>query len=290
MPLLKRNAPDDRTTRPWAGHPLADVLRVVAARDRRFHPPLTSAQPGQSIADLRSRIEQADGADRVDGLARRLADLSLAYRLGTVGAPAITTLAAMVRLPDLSEDNVLVDVSEGSRIDRFSFRRLTFFCLADDPAADHPDAVVVDSVVTLRERFYALYARAWLAELIDAVEQLSPLNEKALWGMVASGWASSAGHLAAATGHPRRAIADVLELLAGEPRTRRSSLAFYIDDRGAGAIVRHWRGVCCLTYRLAGNEMCEGECPLLPGGRLALEGAASAAGDAPGRDTLARDA
>jgi hypothetical protein len=191
----------------------------------------------------------------------------------------------MRRLPDLSAGNVLVDDSAGARIERFSLRSLRFFCLPDDPSADHPDAMVVDTADTLRERFHALYTRAWLADFIAALERLSPLNEKALWGMVASGWASSAGHLAAATGDPERAIADVDELLAGEPRTRRSTLAFYIDDRGAEATVRHWRGVCCLTYRLAGNEMCEGECPLLHGGRLALEGAANAA-----RAALVRDA
>jgi hypothetical protein len=267
-----------------AAHPLAPLFRVVATRERRFDPFRISDQPFRSITELRPWLGGTVGADGSDGLTRRIAGLSLAYRLGAIAAPAITTLAAMRRLPDLSAGNVLVDDSAGARIERFSLRSLRFFCLPDDPEVEHPDAMVVDTVDTLRERFHALYARAWLAELIEAVEQLSPLNEKALWGMVASGWASSAGHLAAAAGHPRRAITDVLELLAGEPRTRRSSLAFYIDDRGAGAIVRHWRGVCCLTYRLAGNEMCEGECPLLPGGRLVLEGAASAA-----RDALARD-
>ena len=70
------------------------------------------------------------------------------------------------------------------------------------------------------------------------------------------------------------AIEDVRDFLADLPRARPGTVAFYTEDHGCAVIPRHWRGVCCLTYRLTDAEMCEGECPLLPAGRLALEAAA----------------
>jgi len=145
-------------------HPLAHLFRVVAARERRFDPFRTSDQPFRLIAELRLELGGTVGADGSPGLTRRIAGLSLAYRLGAIAAPAITALAATRRLPDLSAGNVLVDDSAGARIERFSLRSLRFFCLPDDPDADHPDATVVDAADTLRERFHALYTRAWLAD------------------------------------------------------------------------------------------------------------------------------
>jgi hypothetical protein len=249
---------------------------MVAARERRFSPSIAAGRPYMAIPRFRDLIDPRAGSPRpTDGLIRRIEDLGLAYRLGLVASPAIVALGTSHRLPDLSEANVLFLAESNRQLNSFTYRTLGFACLPDDPDAGHEDATVIGTVAELRDRFHDVYTRGWLTDLILAIASTSPLNDKALWGMVASGWASAAGHIARAIEDPHAAIDELGRLLDGDPRTRRSLPAFYIENAEGETRLRHWRGVCCLNYRLVGQEMCEGECPLLPAGRIALRVPAS---------------
>jgi hypothetical protein len=248
------------------GHPLDSALRALAEREPRFD---QRPRPGQEYLPI-GEMPIGDGQDgQVDGLRRRVHDLSLAYRLGLIAAPAIVALVTAHRLPDLSADNVLIR-RQDERFAAFTLRSLAFACLPDDPDSSRHDATVAESTYELRARLHRSYTAGWLTKLVTAIAMASPLNEKALWGMVASGWAAGAGHAADIACDLRGAVWEVERLLDGNPRMGRVRPAFYEEPTLNGPRLRHWRAVCCLNYRLPQEVICEGECPLLPVGRDAL--------------------
>ena len=256
-------------------HPLRAALLAVAVRDGRFDSAGRSPERLRPVTEIWPGVERHLNAEGGDAVGRRITALSLAYRLGALGAPAIVAFLALDRLPDLRGENVLVEVGDTGRLERYAYGASRFFCLPDDPASAYPGAHVVPTKKRLREILVETYVDGWLEPLLGAVEQISPLNGKALWGMVASGWATSAAALAAVIGRSERAIGAVEAFIAADHRARRSSVAFYVESGPAGTAVRHWRGVCCLAYMQADMEKCPGECPLLPAGREALRRVAS---------------
>lgn len=241
-------------------HPLAVTLARI---------PVSTWQPTADIGTLEAgwfratemceneaRLDEAlalQAADHPNMEARTRASYLIGFYSWYLPAAAITALLAERRVPDLSPENVALQLStiqwqdgeysgESQRLDvRFLSGR--FAALPDDPDANHPDALILPNETALRE---------WLRNTIEAhftpmIEQLfakTRLGRQAQWNLVADACAA----LFLGSG----------ELVSDQPHGEAQGLAFvkapgsHMENPKTGYFTLEYEGHC-ETYRARGG-------------------------------------
>jgi hypothetical protein len=178
-----------------------------------------------------------------------------------VGGPAIACYVLSRRVPDISPENVALrhDADEG--LWEAALLRGRFAALPQDPAAGHPDAVVLDGESALldwmRERLVA-----GIEPLLDAVRRHARVGKRGAWARV-SDYAADAFLMAGwDTEDQARCAADAEAFVASPNSPLRGKTGFFVvEHRGRrGAFIT--RGVCCQGYKDPEHGNCD-SCPML---------------------------
>jgi hypothetical protein len=270
------------TTNSDPSAPLAATLARVAALDpHSLAAGLGDPEPGWFLA---AALCDAASGRLAEGLAhatrrhpnaeRRAAGAFFVghYAWYLAGA-AIGSYLAERRIPDLSPANVALrystytwhagDQSGQAESMEVRFVRGHFAALADDPAAAHPDAVLLPSAPALRD---------WLREaleqhmdpLIDAVHVSTRLGKRAQWNLVADSCARLFQHAGQHLGEAPRGCAEGLAFIQSPASPMRASHTRYLmlECNGHSDTFVE-RGGCCLYYRVEPGHNCS-TCPLRP--------------------------
>jgi hypothetical protein len=271
-----------QTTNTDQSAPLAATLARAAALDAHtFAADLGDPEPGWFAA---TALYAADGTHLTEGLAHAIRQYPNADRR-TAGAffvghyawylagAAICAYLAERRIPDLSPEHVALRYStytwqagdqsgEVESMDvRFVHRH--FAALADDPAAAHPDAVLLPTSSTLRDWLREALEQH-IAPLINAVHTLTRLGKRAQWNLVADSCARLFQYAGQRLGDEPRSCAEGLAFIQSPASPMRASHTRYLTLECNGhhnTFVE--RGGCCLYYRVAPGQNCS-TCPLRP--------------------------
>jgi hypothetical protein len=137
----------------------------------------------------------------------------------------------------------------------------TFWCLPSDPAAGHPDALVVPDDAALG----AVLRREVVSHADRFLRVYGPLvrfGRRTLWAAVTDALDTSLLLAGRSFGSVQAGVADARLVLAQrvEPLTSGSTTCAVVDDRGR----THWtrrRGSCCFFYALSGVDEPCATCP-----------------------------
>jgi hypothetical protein len=169
------------------------------------------------------------------------------------GAATAVPTAALVlerRLPDPAGELWFHRREEGW-FDRVAFEGTGVFATSADPAASHPDVVVVATADLPRVFARGLVDR--LTPVLDAVRGAAPFGRSGLWGGVADELASAALGAARAagtdTGDAWRLAEAVTDAIAEERRWLRARPRPFAVTTGRGTTAFIVRGTCCLYYK-----------------------------------------
>ncbi len=137
-------------------------------------------------------------------------------------------------------------------LDRVWLGSARTWLLSTDPAAGHPDAVVVSSVHELRN-LLADQLAALLAPVFGAIRQRAPFGVIGMWGQLVDGLYSLALWLAHQSGADQRAAWDeagaVVDALAERVHQVRVRPRLFPVRTGAEERLFPVRGTCCLWYK-----------------------------------------
>ncbi len=133
--------------------------------------------------------------------------------------------------------------------------------LPDDPAASHPNAVVVADAAALQTTFRTIL-QSHCAALITALRPHTTLPAQSLWRLATDRCAGVIIFLCQLLGVPERAEAIVTALVSSPTSsfTPTTGVACYTLQGVPQWILR--RSGCCLVYKLPGSPYCT-TCPLL---------------------------
>jgi hypothetical protein len=125
------------------------------------------------------------------------------------------------------------------------------------------DGVAVDGTRTVVEGATTVQLEAALAShtelVVTAMRAVTPLGERAIRALTADAYAGAIQWAGQAAGDEARAIELASSMLRG-PAWRWRGAFVVLRVAGSAATVQE-RGSCCLSYRCAGEEPCDG-CPL----------------------------
>ena len=200
------------------------------------------------------------------------------YLVGEFGyhipAIAITTYLAENRVPDLSLGNLALRLGKytwhegeaSGEAERLEVRFLSgrFAALPDDPAANHPDAVIVPDTDALREWLRASL-ETQLTLLIERIHSLTRLGRQAQWCLVADACAVLFLHQGRALKDEARGQAEGLAFVkaAGSPMSSSQTGYFTLQYHEHMDTFRR-RGGCCRYYTVAEEARKCGSCVLRP--------------------------
>ncbi len=178
-------------------------------------------------------------------------------------ASAVACYLTERRLPALGAGNVAVHPRDG-----VAFLSPRCYVLPDDPAAYHPEAVVLDDEGALRARLVGQLEADHAAPLFATLRTVAPYSVTAMRANYLDRLASAVLWVSEELGKPDLARHEVPALVAlANPRTRTGLLE--VEEAGQrGVFLR--RGGCCLNYRLSGKEKCDTCCLRPLDERLAL--------------------
>lgn len=169
-----------------------------------------------------------------------------------VVAPTVSAMVLDARCPSPDAENLAIRLGDDGSVERYGLREPTATVLPADPAAEHPDSVVVPDEAALVD-WWAVRAAETLTPLLAAVRARSPFGLRALWGGLAdevTGVALWIGQLAhrdpTSVWSLGSQLVDSLAMYApvSLPRARPFPVSGY----------QHWfqvRATCCLYYRSA---------------------------------------
>lgn len=182
-----------------------------------------------------------------------------------LGVPAYTGTLLFHRrrqVPGLGPERLAFRLREGN-LHAILLRPGPFYCLPDDPDAEHPDATVVDDedalAAVLRSQVIDHAAR-----FLGVYGPTVPFGPRTLWGAVTDVLDTGLLLAGRSTGNEEAGVADARLVLAHryEPLRSASTIRTVIDERGR----THWtrqRSSCCFYYALPGvSEPCA-TCPRL---------------------------
>jgi hypothetical protein len=257
------------THSPQELHPLAATLSRIAELDTLSQAEMGELEPGWFLAtdflsETSTMFEQglARQAGRHPTMKQRTRG---SYFIGEyawyVPAAAVATYLAERRVPDMSPENLALrfntytwhEDGESGEAERIDVRFLSgrFAVLPDDPAADHPDAIILPDENALRD-WLRTTLEAHMTPLIERNYAVTRLGRQAQWCLVAD--ATAALFLYAGQGdrnEPRRqqeglAFVKVLGSPMKNPRT-----GFVTLQYGDHCDTFRARGGCCLYYTVA---------------------------------------
>lgn len=250
-------------------HPLAQTLSRMIAINEYFYADLGSIESGWFLGTA-LLDEKAPALE--EALARQAvqhpnmeARTRGSYLIGEyswyVPAVAVTAYLAERRVPDLSLDNLALrfgkytwhEGGESGEAERIEVRFLggRFAALPDDPAANHPDAVIVPDHNALRE-WLRITLEAHLTPLIEHINARTRLGRHAQWCLVADSCAALFLHGGQSLEDELRGKAEALAFVKAHgspmknPKTDFVSLQ-YLEHRETFRT----RGGCCRYYTVA---------------------------------------
>ncbi len=175
-------------------------------------------------------------------------------------APAVAAFLAERRLPDLHAGNVAFRYDERGALD-LAFAGSRLDALPDDPAAGHPDVVVVPTEDAMLARMRDALAGSHLSALIPALRDLRVRRGKrALWLVAVDVISESFLLVGRDLGREPESRAFAERLLGG-PLPLSGPTNYFIPKNGGAPETTRTRNVCCLYYKL-GNGACA-TCPRL---------------------------
>jgi hypothetical protein len=161
------------------------------------------------------------------------------------------------RVPRLSPDAVAFHThpTEGW-VDAVALLRPEFWCLPDDPDAEHPDAQVLADEQVLAQRLRS-EVTAHAGRFIATLAPLVRLGRRSLWGAVTDTLDSAPWACGNELGREAAGVADSRLLLDRRhpPLTAASGTYEVIDHHGRRWWSRH-RQTCCFFYRMPSTETC----------------------------------
>lgn len=269
------------TTLALSGSPLAVTLDRVGALSEGLTAELGPLDAGWLPA---AALLDPDSPELAEALAQSVARypgaeprVSGAFFINTYAwympAVAIAAYLAAGRVPDLTPENVALryqtytwhygdESGESERIDvRFLSGR--FATLPNDPAADHPDALILPDAEALRD-WLRTGLEAHLAPLIEAVAARTHLGRRAQWTLAADDIAALFLHIGKQLGDEARGRAEGLALVKADASPLCNPNTSYVTVEAGGCCESFLaRGGCCLYYRLHPGENCT-TCVLRP--------------------------
>ena len=246
-------------------HPLDDSLARLGGR---VHAARLAAPDGwlslddvcgEAYADVLDTAAAGYDTTRSDIRGNRLLEIWT----WLVATPAAATVLLDRRLPDVCAENVLV--VPGLWVDPapVALRSGRFWCLPDDDAADHPDAIVVADERALVLQLNAMLRERHLETLIEVVAERSRRGRRALWRGATDQLVGAFTRAGAALDREADAMALARIAGAGE-RPMRAEVRierFELDD--LPPYTMHLRDGCCLYYRVRGRPPNCSNCPLI---------------------------
>lgn len=166
------------------------------------------------------------------------------------------------RVPRLGPDTLAFHRHpEEHYADAFALLDGRFWCLPDDPAADHPDATVVADVGVLAGRLRA-EVRAHADAFLAGYHPGARLPRRSLLGSFFDALDGGLWTAGEQTGDEAGGVRDAAQVLPGRTAEFREASAMYrfTDARGREHVSRH-RVACCYFYRLSGAESACFTCP-----------------------------
>ncbi|MDQ4102251.1 MAG: (2Fe-2S)-binding protein [Actinomycetota bacterium] len=167
------------------------------------------------------------------------------------------------RVPSLAPQQLgfRLDPSAERELQEVALRPGRFWCLPDDPDAEHPDAIPVPDEAALGavlRREVIAHATRFLAVYDPQVR----FGRRTQWATVTDVLDSGLLLAGRSFGSPQAGAADARLVLAGgeKPLTSPSTICVVTDERGR----THWtrrRGSCCFLYALPGIERPCASCP-----------------------------
>lgn len=170
---------------------------------------------------------------------------------GALAGVPVSALILERRVPRLGSGLWLHRHDEGW-FDGVAFASAHVEVLADDPEADHPDAVIVVDQATLAER-YANALVEMLTPLLEAVRRRTPYGLRGLWGALAddlTGTALRAARLSGTDGWAAWALSQAVldHVAARQTHLRRRPTPFPVSWTEGEALFQV-KGTCCLYYK-----------------------------------------
>lgn len=163
------------------------------------------------------------------------------------------------RVPAVDPGTVLIGFDEAGEPQPPTFATPAFHALPDDPAADHPDAVVVGEMAELRRALRDTIAGA-LGGLVAALKPWARRSDRVQWGELSDTVASSLWVAGRELGDEPRGVREAELVLDGTPPF--TGTANFVQVTHAGSTcARRVRNTCCLAYRLDDHGYCA-SCPL----------------------------
>ena len=260
--------------------PLAATLARLDAADPYCDP--TAGTPvGERWTRIQDLLDDQSVLRRwfegLSGESNGVPDVAASYLASWLGGivldPIGWALGVERRAWPLDPASLWIHRHEDGWFDGFAVAAQQVRMLPDDPAAGHPDAVVVADVDALRAGV-AGDAVAVLGPLFASVRSFAPFGVRGMWGAVADSLGSSAAIAAFRAGRPARPAFDeamrIVEGLvaAGAGRITRPTPEQVRWARGTTTVVH--KGTCCLWYKTTDVSAPIGEryclsCPLQPG-------------------------
>ncbi len=175
-------------------------------------------------------------------------------------APTVAAFLAERRLPDLHAGNVALRYDERGALD-LAFAGSRLAALPDDPAAGHPDVVVVPTEDALLARMRDALAESHLSVLIPALRDLRVRRGRRTLWLVAVDVISEAFMLVGRELDREIESRAFAERLLGGPLPLSGPTNYLIPKPGEAPETTRTRNICCLYYKL-GNGACA-TCPRL---------------------------
>lgn len=179
----------------------------------------------------------------------------------SVAGIAVAAYLTHQRLPDLCISNLVVRADDQGQPERYALASGRFWTDAADPAATHPDAMIVSAGALDLPRLRG-ELELHFAPVIDAMRAHAPLGKRALWLALADNSAWWLNELGQRLQRPGSRAAEIAHLTQGAGSRLRGGtrlIEVEADGRRRSFVVR---GGCCLAYRLPATERCA-TCPLL---------------------------
>jgi hypothetical protein len=137
----------------------------------------------------------------------------------------------------------------------------SFYCLPDDPAADHAGTTVLADPAALAAALRAEVARHG-ARFVEAYARASRFGRRTLWGAVTDAVDRGVWHLAHARTEFAAGAADAALVLPGATAPFTSASTIHTLRGPSGKV--HWtrtRQSCCFYYKLPGVDTPCSTCP-----------------------------
>lgn len=253
-------------------HPVEETLARLAAVDEHFRLQLLPAPddmpgwlPSNELSDLgETHLDEilAHVAEHYKSDSRQPAvSLWFGHHSFTVMAVAIAFYLTENRVPDLRPENVWARFEEDGDLAAFAWRGRTFAALPDDPAANHPDCIVLPSRDALREYLRTALV-AHLIPLVEALRMRSSFGKPGLWALASDSCASAFTWIAELIGDVSFGVVEARAFNAERSPLQRRRDFIHIEHVGLTYEMTD-RTSCCLYYKVDGGQYCS-TCPHRP--------------------------